>query len=192
MEQVSTSGVDMLDLHVFKGPGWSVSGFLDYRPLIKTTSLGIPLSCDSAHHHAIHSSWTHAEIKRLRCRSSSLDDFNRAKSNFIDRLRRYGFHAHILDRLRDYTPQPGRVPRERTSGDANVDGLRVMTFWCGFPFHPVWASSRLQRSIRAFLQRRRSVLQCLTAFNSLIDIRLAWKLDGMPFAQCLSNVCGIK
>ncbi|MFM7989012.1 MAG: hypothetical protein ACKPKO_57835 [Candidatus Fonsibacter sp.] len=133
MEQVSTSGVDMLDIHVFKGPGWSVSGFLDYRPLIKTTSLGIPLSCDSAHHHAIHSSWTHAEIKRLRCRSSSLDDFNRAKKQLHRRIEKVWIPC-------SHFRPPQRVHPSTGKGDAQTDFQRCKCGWAQSHDFLVWVS----------------------------------------------------
>ena len=54
VDEISTSGVNMLDLHLYKGHRFGHSGHLDYKPYIKATARHIPLSQHSSHSPSIH------------------------------------------------------------------------------------------------------------------------------------------
>ena len=54
MEGVSNTGANTLDLRVFKGLRWQLTGTLDIGIHFKPTGLGIPLGDSSAHHERLH------------------------------------------------------------------------------------------------------------------------------------------
>ena len=47
VESVAAWSVDVLDITMFKGPGWRQTGRLDIKPFIKVSKLGIPLCSKS-------------------------------------------------------------------------------------------------------------------------------------------------
>ena len=63
-EAIHRTGVDFLDLHIFKGPRWHSTGVLDYYVKVKTSALGIMLSSSSAHHPSVHMTWPRARVRR--------------------------------------------------------------------------------------------------------------------------------
>merc|ERR1712037_102796 len=66
IESQSQSGVQMLDIVLFKGVRWRHAQFLDHRAFVKPTTLYSPLCTSSAHPLHVHAAWPRGMIHRLR------------------------------------------------------------------------------------------------------------------------------
>eukprot|EP00971_Amphidinium_carterae_P169442 3356922-Amphidinium_carterae.1 len=62
--EVNQTHMQFLDVTVFKGPRWRLTGYVDIKPYTKQTAVYIPLSQLSLHPPAIHMAWPKAEIRR--------------------------------------------------------------------------------------------------------------------------------
>ena len=85
LEQYSRVEVEMMQVRIVKG-----DGELEISPKIKTTSLGTPLSCRSAHPGAVHLAWPVNCIRSFRKLASTASAAEGAKQLFVPR-----FKAHL-------------------------------------------------------------------------------------------------
>jgi hypothetical protein len=118
------------------------TGFLDFEPTFKSTSLGVPLRIYSCHSERIHLAWMQAELRRSWSLSSEHQYFFTAKDTFIQRLHKFCIPNKIIDRLRLYDPRPARsvkAPREVAPNKGT---------WLVLPYHPVLASAGVAKAMR--------------------------------------------
>ena len=66
LEEAGPDSVDFLDLQIFKGPRFALTGRFDFCPILRNE--GPVLTSRSAHHVSVNSSWPIAFLSRLRLR----------------------------------------------------------------------------------------------------------------------------
>ena len=102
LDAVSADGVDMLDMHIFKGASVGQTQRLSYMPFIKPTARHIPSSSESNHHEGVLQSWPVAEIRRMHDLSQSPDVFPRFRDLKISRFEQFGMPANIVSRCKSW------------------------------------------------------------------------------------------
>ena len=85
LEEMSEVGVSWLDLYVFKGSDFGLTGRFSYRPVLK--SKGRLLNHESQHHVRVHLNWPTAYLRKLWGLSSSLALFQEVKHEFLQRMK---------------------------------------------------------------------------------------------------------
>ena len=151
------------------------------KPYVKPTSLGMPLSCESAHPHHVHQSWPRAVISRLSTYASTQGAAEAAKQLIVTRFHRH-FTTHGLLRLLLDTPVGGnrRCPLQAVESSnrlllAAESSERLNRVWCTIPYHPVWANM-IATSIHK-LRRcdNSSRLLCMAFESKAPNISISWK-----------------
>ena len=113
IDEVSQWSVRCLDLRVCsKMKVGTRTGFLDFEPAFKSTSLGVPRSVYNCHTERVHLAWMQAELRRFWNLSSEHQYFLTAKKEtFIQRLQRFFIPKKTIDQLRLYDPRPARLAK---------------------------------------------------------------------------------
>ena len=148
IEEIECSGshVCMVDLFVYKAVGCTK---LRYCTHFKDSSLGIQLSHDSAHHHAVHK-WIHAENFRLARNSDDEVSYVNAKAVMMNRLRSAFYCPVRLARLQQENALSILRSRKRSKmKDEPVS--RLSSIWLALPHHSIWVRCQLGAFIRAKL-----------------------------------------
>jgi len=163
--QISSLGINFLDVHLY----FDSSGSIQYKPYIKPTSLGIPLSCSSAHNAPIHLAWPKAALKRYYALSSTIESYHEARDVLIQRLRSFGASRGLLRALTEFDPGAKLVTKKSN---------KEKSIWWPLPWHPAWASAQFDRRIAAW--RCRPEIDVLFRDAGIGDcaIRVAWSLAG--------------
>lgn len=181
LEETSDSGIDFLDMRIFKGPDFASTGVLLYRPVIRDK--GRILHRETGHHASVLLSWPVAFCTRLYERSSAISYFEEAKGLFIGKFRKCGYDGDFTRdfdlRTRFITPQsdPLRRPFRRISGGDIL--------WLVLPFHPVWAKSGVHGCLPRFQNSldNKDLLQASFESVAIPTLRIAWRLPTLPFAS---------
>ena len=109
LEDVSTVGVAMLDLFVFKSKDISLTCRMSFRPHIKASARHVPLSSESHHHRHVHLSWPISEVRRMHTLSNNDEEtFQLFKDFKISRFQQFGMPASILSKCKSWSPPSSR------------------------------------------------------------------------------------
>ena len=175
--------VTFLDLEITAN---HTSGRLDFRPFVKPTSLGIPLSDTSAHAPTVHLSWPLAYARRLSLCSSTSSAFGDAKSVFVRRLRRHLANERVVAAVSQWKPSL----RPTTT---RADPARDSVFWVPLPYHPLWARTKLDRFLHDFFSSP-AIVGLWALANSahrpgppprFPTLRIAWSNGAKPLGMWL-------
>ena len=126
LEACSARGVDMLDIHVYKGERFHQTCHLDRKPIWKSTSLGIPLAPSFG-----------APQGDPRVLAFSSDDAvgRQARGALAARLRQHGYPDTYLRLLDEWTPGPHRSQAQRARRPTRDVWFRVLyhriSAWAG-------------------------------------------------------------
>ena len=162
IDKINSQQVDFLDLTLFKDEtpgGWYQ---ILYKPFRKTSSQKIYLGESSMHAPGCLLSWPMAEIRRLRLRSNRQQDFETAKTRFLQDLRQVVTNTNLLARLEAVGFEAPRFPRHEK---------RLKHFWLVLPFHPLLHEAGIGNVASNVVHRWLSVLGCL---KEPFKIRVAW------------------
>ncbi len=175
-ESVRTYSTPMLDVKIYKGPGFSKNGILDFAPFIKPTARHIPLCDTSSHPPSVHRSWPISEMARLRKRSLYSSSFGLFQHLKIKRFAHFFMHPGILRRCREwrklriYGPKP--------------ENLRGRVFRLIVPWHP--SLSGLGMKINDLVQEWRPVIGSLGSDGMFANsIQVAYSLS----TRALFSLC---
>ena len=185
-DELNRHGFTMLDVTFFKGERWAGCKYLDYKPYIKPTSLGMVLNVSSAHVPIIHEQWPLAEAKRFQRLSSSRGHYEVSRDLLIQRLVKFDSHPHVITNIKNTFPSDRKQVDRLTSlrrwhNQLLMDESKKGCVWLPFPYHAAWYSSGIAGCIRrycfsslaeSFLKPLRMKIQC----------RLAWKLTSRPLS----------
>ena len=174
----SGNEVEFFDFQLFKGDRFQVEGRFDYRPVLRDKGLFLPP--DSAHQARVHTSWPVAYVKRLRSRSSSLQEFFLARDVFLQRLTLQCFppliNKYILectDFHKSYMSHSSPAQKQQHNGTIA---------YCVLPYHPVWR--KLAGSVSRFCDDPFHHDMLAVSFNrrNVPKIAVSWKQTASPFA----------
>ena len=182
LEEVSQDGVDFLDLRLFKGPGFELSGRFDYKPILRNK--GRMLSPFSDHPLEVLQSWPRAYMQRLYERSSRIAYFLEARQHFINKLISCGFSREYTNWLCMHC---NYIRPHDSSSRRPFVATKTNVVWLVLPFHPVFGKAGLKAHIRQFCEQILYKDLLHDAFESvdIPQIRVAWKLHSMPFGSSL-------
>ena len=140
---------------------YRVRNYLHYRPFVKPSSSGVPLSACSAHPNHVHAMWTIGRLGVLAAHSSSFFGFEAARANFIKRLKYFNFPRALTKHLEKEDPYTrGRVrdilafPSETRAPVPWCSFLNrtrlgeFSPFWIPIPWHPCWFRAGFNSVIR--------------------------------------------
>ena len=110
-ESISYETADMLDVTVFKGKKWRLTGRLDHSLYVKPSSQWRPLLCSSYHAPAVHLAWPVGMVKRFSRRFSNPHESYAAVLKFCSSLRASSgidLNSILEERRREpSSPSPG-------------------------------------------------------------------------------------
>jgi hypothetical protein len=147
VEEISLAGITFLDLEVRKGPHWRATGFLDYEPFIKETSLQTMLGFNSAHPLRIHRAYLAAYFKRLWRHSCSHAVYERARAEILLRLHRAGIDPLAI--VWCSTHSSFHCKFDVPFGLYRLQPAQERKMWLRLPFHPLWADA-CKEALREF------------------------------------------
>ena len=104
LDSISTNGVSMLDLFIYKRSNVSDTRRLSYKPYIKPTARHVPLSETSEHPMHVHRSWPLSEIQRMFDLSERAVDFEEFRQKKLTRFEEFGMPACILNKCKEWRP----------------------------------------------------------------------------------------
>ena len=128
VEEVSSHGVQFLDLFLYFGERYRKSGFLDFRVHIKCTNISTPLLPTSLHPPSVHRSWPSSLIFREKSLTSSTHMISTNIRALEDRWNNAGVLVP--------SQRPLRRLSFKASGSLSADS-RV--FRIVLPYFPRWA-----------------------------------------------------
>jgi len=184
VESISHQEVCFLDVCLFKGKRWPITGKLDFKPYRKPTNIATPLNLTSSHPLKVHVSWVKAEAARLGKRASSAYLAEQAVVQFQNRLRLAGrpdslVHGIYLHRTLNHmffrTTFLNRAARDNDNGSIPVQ-------WMVLPFHRVWACGFIKTAVNRFSSNEGYAKLYEQIFGHKPCIRLSWKLTSVPLA----------
>ena len=105
IDEISTRGVSMLDVFIYKGTQFSCNGKLDYKPFFKPSLRAVPLHHSSSHSPTIHWSWPASEIRRIHDLGSSWESFLAARAVLISRWKRFSLSEHVIQACLAWRPK---------------------------------------------------------------------------------------
>jgi hypothetical protein len=187
--QASPTSIEFLDLCVYRPQNSSV---LHFKPHVKPTSLGIPLSVDSAHVPSICKRWPISYIFRLAMNSSTMSEFAIAKKRFINRLVEHKYPPAYISSFMVCNPWSG-VPKSHNFPQVCRSSKNKM--WLCLEGHPLWQSLNLTSyanivaSDPEMLFRWRT-LKCNFPCDFPFDfsIGVAWRLPGQHYSVHLRKL----
>jgi hypothetical protein len=171
----------MLDVLLYKGPGFWESGFLDYAPYVKPTARAVPLCWTSAHPRHCHLSWPLSEIRRMRRLSQHFASFRYHKTRLVGRFARFNLDHQVLSSC----GRDGRIIQKkttRTEGPGRVLRLVVR-------YHPFLRSlgSSLQKLWHAW---QTHLVPCFKGRSRVeaVSFQVAFKAAAQPLHVVLRRV----
>ena len=168
-----------LDLEVSKGVRWRSVGSLDYRVVVKTTSLGIVLSDSSAHHRSVHGTWPCAVFNRIALRSSSRHFRIASQKHFVSKFDRDCPAHAVLPELKS------QLQFQHSLESSSKDRPPACRSWICIPYHRAWQTagvggnvSRVQGSWQPFLND----------FIELYRVGVSWSLGGRHLFRVFKGI----
>eukprot|EP00929_Paragymnodinium_shiwhaense_P065148 TRINITY_DN32696_c0_g1_i1.p1 TRINITY_DN32696_c0_g1~~TRINITY_DN32696_c0_g1_i1.p1 ORF type:complete len:261 (-),score=3.42 TRINITY_DN32696_c0_g1_i1:162-944(-) len=182
-EAVSRKTVRMLDMEVYKHTSDGVAR-LRVRPFFKNTN-SVPLSFLSSHAPGVHS-WPMSEVRRVAKLSSTVEDFEHARSTLCWRFSNSLFPIEFVQRMFAYNPwHEVRRGRRTLSSITKADSSALdssptevasrFTVTLVLPYHPVLYSAHVQRFVERFVEQHSQIL-----LGRDVKIRVAWRNDARP------------
>ena len=167
IENVSESGIQMLDLWVSRGAKFRKAHRLDVCIRPKETSIADPLLATSAHPFSVHKAWPQAMLRRWDTLSSDRKGLKTELTKLREKWHRY----QIID-LPNQTNQP----------------TKEQTLRCILPYSRVWAAAGLAKCFAGHPERLRQVMWGLPVPRK---VSLAWAL-GQPHLLQKLRIFGIR
>ena len=137
--EISRDRVNFLDMEIFKGERFRLTGQLDFMNAKKATSISLPLAFSSMHAPHIHKCWPRSVIARTRSLCSSPDLGNRCADEYIRFLESHGI------RYTDSSHKPLRQRRQHRTNETLRIQLAYIPAWVGLNLSRLFA--RLCRSV---------------------------------------------
>lgn len=134
--EASTRNVSFLDISITIRRDGGLR-YLELGTHWKLSSLGVPLSADSAQLVHVHKAWRFSELRRIASTCSTFSIFLRNRGIFLSRLARYEEFDWLAELL-DYDPYTMNKLRRRQPSRTTDNSAA----WIVLPGHPVWAASR--------------------------------------------------
>ena len=186
---------------------WLYSAF---RPFVKPSSTGVPLSVTSSHPDHVHRMWTRSRVAVLAKMSSHYLCFSGAKEDFLRRLRKFHFPLDIvreLEGLHSFTDRrvsallasysPRLRHRDRPSSFvlcSNRAG-EESCFWIPLPWHSVFRQAGFSRIIKTMTEEPLFGDLLLQADGrrcndpeTRIQLRIAWMLRSQSFMASIRDL----
>ena len=134
-----------------------------FRPHVKQSSQKTFLGTDSFHSPGCMMSWPRAEIHRLKRRSSRREDFELARSRFLQELRQVAPGSTLLE---DLARIQFAVPTK-----SQVSSFRLKSVWLVLPYHPLLDKAKVGSEAARVAH---SWLEVLAPFIEPFQIRVSW------------------
>ena len=164
LEDVQTESVNMLDLCLYKGKDFAMSGRLSYKLYIKPTNIWLPLSPLSGQAPNVHSSWPRSQESRLRKRFSDRFEGERAVNDFKSRMiASFGLEC----------PDSGTTFPTHHSARPQVSTRIIL------PYLPHWSLSRLPSVLSGVYERHNFWVGVDSKDANWSSVQVAWSL-GAP------------
>jgi len=170
VESVSKVGVQMLDLHVYKGPRWEKTQILDTSIYFKAGSIATPLCHTSYHPASIHVSWPNERRKHFTRLSTRRVDARKTINEFNEWLRsRCPEHPGL------HVAKPPQIARRNAKPRTHIV----------IPFHKCWESAGLNRLLEQISEEYSDLLQSQNISRNLYSVGVSWSLADNHFFRKL-------
>ena len=173
--------VNVLDLTIYV---CDVNNTLQYKPFVKPSSLGVPLSSESLHLPSVHR-WPIGENARLARISSNPADYLVARRGRAQRLANYYSDEQVIDEVMSTNAFKGY--RSRRSA-AQLE-LFSKTTWFVLPGHPLWRNCNLNWLMDSVINHpsMKSLWLCKHVVP-LPVVKCSWTNPTRHFHLCLRDV----
>ena len=183
VEDYSTAGIHILDLHIIKhGPRYIVS------PAFKGNFMdSSPLDVCSAHQPSTHLAWPKARLRAFQLLSSTPGAANNAMDMFIDRFVRHYVDGGYVQYMRQYASDicrhnrsEGQQCRIRCGRSSDVPPKKciadqaVRRLWLVLPFHPVYVGNVRRAVGRINLMKTMQWLHGAAFSGQSFELRVSW------------------
>ena len=158
------------NVNIFKGPRWHSTGILDHFVKIKSSALGIMLTCTSLHHPSVHKTWPMARTPSITLRCSSQHLANISVKQFMTRLANHDPLHVCLNNTNDRTPATKRRPC-------------MISSWLIFPYHPIWATCGLAKTLDTIFRKWQPSLIAAGENPDNLRVRITWSLGARTLAS---------
>ena len=169
VDSIHFNEAKMLDLVVFKGSRWQITGLLDFCSYTKPSSQGMPLATNSGHPNHVHRNWPLAQLHRLERNCSNKRDAVHFKTSFCNLLRATTGVQLSPDH---HTSVVGR--------SLHSGGPRLI-----LPFKPVWGKAGVPRILFDIWEKWKNRFH--QEGVSLHASQVAWKLGHPHLAKLLKR-----
>ena len=174
IDSVSSVGVDVLGIHLYKPHDFGSYGKLAFKPFFKASNARVWLWFDSNHARHVLRSWPIAEARRIARRSSNLFNFNAAKRLYVSQLR-------------TQIPQSILTEVANTSYHGYGKRRRVESLWWVMPYNDALYSSGFAYHARKIFERWKPILCRFVGFRNIDGLRLAWRNTNPSLMRFMRN-----
>ena len=171
--------MDFLDVQIFKGEKFALTGMFDFRPLLKDR--GMYLNPTSAHASGTFLSWPSACLRHMFQLSSQTNIYLHARELFLNRLMKSGFPLSQICEIRS-TCNFFRDEQKSRQTNLSIGSLR--TFYIVLPFHPLFACANIQGAVNNAVGSSISEDELRHHLGQL-RFKVSWKLVGRPISSAL-------
>ena len=166
----------MLDVRIFKGPGWQRTGLLDFDLHVKDTSVKQPLCATSMHHPQVHRFWPPGQIMRFRNLCSDKASLAVATSEFVASLVAGDCDKRAVHSIINSIVACRRHQQRR--GEVS---------WLVLPYRYVWGFAQFEKRV-ASINR---TFEHLDADLKPISVRISWRRGNKSLIQRVNQLSAL-